>query len=289
MVRTAYSRLRSRGARRPRLDELAGRRAWAASASGSSRRSRAALRELGAAGGGVSVDPRDRARRALRRVAGAPSGGRASRAGRARQALVRRQRQGALHGSVRRVRGRRWPSTPHSAASTASTATTACCACCSSSTASATGAASARGRRSTSRTSSCSRATCWPSTRACASSTRSASRTCSWTSSRTPTRSRTSCSSCSTATTCSASATRTSRSTASATRDVERVPRPLDGGRRGRARREHHGQLPQPRRGAGGDRPLLQLDLAGRASSRSRRRPARAPRRRGCRPASSCS
>ena len=61
------------------------------------------------------------------------------------------------------------------------------------------------------------RATCSRATPGCARPTPSASRTCSSTSSRTRTRCRTSCSSCSRATTCSASGTRTSRSTASAT------------------------------------------------------------------------
>ena len=101
-------------------------------------RRRARLRELGAAGGGASVGRAIDEARALRRPARARARRRAGGAGRARGAVVRPQRQGALHRRPASSTATRWPPTPRSAASTRSTATTACCARCSSSTASAT-------------------------------------------------------------------------------------------------------------------------------------------------------
>ena len=66
--------------------------------------------------------------------------------------------------------------------------------------------------------------------------------------------------------------------------DVEVFRAPLGGGRRRRPRREHHRQLPQPRRGARGDRPLLQPASGRTASSRSSEAPGARAGRRGVEP-----
>ena len=287
MVRTAYSRLRSRGGAPPAPRPAAGpAHARPARAARGGRRRRAARARRGRRRG--ERDPRDRARRALRRVAGAPSGGRASRAGRVRQALVRPQRQGALHGAVRRVRGRAGrvrralqrvqgvPRPRHAA-------------CAARALRRALRARQARAVGARLRGPRAAHARPAGRARGPAPAVRGAL----------PARARGRVPG-------HQPAPERADRAAGPRQPVPRrrrepvdlrlpqrgrrgVPRPLGGGRRGRARREHHGQLPQPRRGAGGDRPLLQLDLARplRAARGGARRARRA--RRGCRPAWSCS
>ena len=217
MVRTAYSRLRSQGQRRPRLDELPAPTPPAQAGAPERAAARAALRELGAAGDGVSVGRAiakvERCAALLERV---PAGALAepgeledlSFGGNAkalctepcveyREALAAYAALCSEHTRVPRPRP-------------AARAARALRRALRGRQARALGARLRGPRAARARPARRAR-------RACASSTRSASRTCWWTSSRTRTRSRTSCSSCSSATTCSGSATRTSRSTASAT------------------------------------------------------------------------
>ena len=287
MVRTAYSRLRSRGQRRPRLGSRSRRGVGGRARAARGRRRGAALRELGAAGGGDAS-----ATRAIERLercaaaARAPAGGRAGRSRRARRPRRSGGNAKALCTEpVRASTARRSAPTPRSAASTREHRDHTLLRVLlelygdryERRQARALGARLRGPRAARPRPAR-------EPTRACASSTRSASRTCSWTSSRTPTRSRTSCSSSSSATTCSAVGDENQSIYGFRNADVEVFRAPLGAGRRRRARREHHGQLPQPRRGARGDRPLLRAGSGATASSRCARPTAPARSRRASTP-----
>ena len=98
MVRTAYARLRSRGQRRPRLEQaqppaVAGQRERLADAAAV-----AACASWARPATARPVGQRAQAAGALRRAARAPSAGRAGRAAGGRGPVPRPQRQGALHG-----------------------------------------------------------------------------------------------------------------------------------------------------------------------------------------------
>ena len=270
MVRTAYSRLRSQGQRRPRLEELPKPPpARAADAIG-----RCGARRPGGArcGGWRLGRPRDREDRASTGGRGADTRRRAGRSQRFAGTLLWRQRQGALHGRLRGVQRRaggvrlalrRAPRVPRPrpAARAAGAVRRAL----------RPGQAGPLGARlrgpgaARPRPACRSRGTAHPVRRALRARARG----------RVPGH--------------QPAAERPARP-AGARQPVPRrrrepvdlrlpprrrggLPRALGERQRGWPRRERHRQLPQPRRGAGGDRPLLRGRLAGslRAASRGPR------------------